>query len=649
MSRAWMTAAEIAAAGLPGLPATARGVRMLAEREGWAAARNARGDALARPRQGRGGGLEFHVTLLPAVSRAALEPAKAILRAAPTREDAWAAFDALPAKKKDEARRRLSVLQAVETHAATTSRTGAVALAAAASGDAVSTIYTWLKLVAGLDRADRLPALAPRHGGGQARIEIDDTLQAAFASDWLRPEQPSYESCYRRAASVAKARGLAMPPLDAMRRRLEREVSASTIIRWRNGDDALKAAYPHQNRDRSAFRACQAFVADTHIWDVMVTWEDGTVGRPAMTAVQDLYSNKMVGWRIGRSESAEMVQLAFGDAFRAFGICDEVWLDNGRAFASKSVTGGAPNRFRFKVKPGDPIGMLTQLGVRVHWTTPYSGQSKPIERAFRDFAVDIAKHPAFSGAYTGPNTASKPANYGAATVDIAAFRRVVDAEIAQWNAREGRRTDVAQGRSFDAAFDASMADPQNVVRRATPEQLRLCLLAVEAVTPDRRDGSIQLGGNRYWADALVAHRQGKVMVRFDPMDLYGEVYAYAPDGRFIAAAGCIEQSGFADAEAARRHSRARKAVIKGQKHLAALERQFTAAQLAAMQIEAGEDAPAPSTPSPKVIRPVFPRRGGVAVALADEAAIETLSFNDRLRRAEKARADRLEGQLRLAE
>ena len=34
--------------------------------------------------------------------------------------------------------------------------------------------------------------------------------------------------------------------------------------------------------------------------------------------------------------------------------------------------------------------MLTALEVKVHFTKPYSGQSKPIERAFGDFARDIA-------------------------------------------------------------------------------------------------------------------------------------------------------------------------------------------------------------------------------------------------------------------
>ncbi|HHO8126436.1 TPA: DNA-binding protein, partial [Pseudomonas aeruginosa] len=49
-------------AGLPGLPTTDRGVRKLAEREGWKKQKHS----------GRGGGYEYHVSALPKETRAAL-------------------------------------------------------------------------------------------------------------------------------------------------------------------------------------------------------------------------------------------------------------------------------------------------------------------------------------------------------------------------------------------------------------------------------------------------------------------------------------------------------------------------------------------------------------------------------------------------
>ena len=45
-SGVWMTAAEIAALALPGMPGSKRKVNAMAERLGWAQARNARGELL---------------------------------------------------------------------------------------------------------------------------------------------------------------------------------------------------------------------------------------------------------------------------------------------------------------------------------------------------------------------------------------------------------------------------------------------------------------------------------------------------------------------------------------------------------------------------------------------------------------------------
>lgn len=64
--REWLTAQEIADERLPQMPMTKRGVNELVEREGW------NEDAFAaRRRAGRGGGMEYHIRLLPTVARVA--------------------------------------------------------------------------------------------------------------------------------------------------------------------------------------------------------------------------------------------------------------------------------------------------------------------------------------------------------------------------------------------------------------------------------------------------------------------------------------------------------------------------------------------------------------------------------------------------
>ncbi len=156
-------------------------------------------------------------------------------------------------------------------------------------------------------------------------------------------------------------------------------------------------------------------------------------------------------------------------------------LDNGREFAAKVFTGGgAKTRFRFKVKEDDIPGLLPMLGVNVHWATPYSGQSKPIERAFRDLCDRVAKHPAFEGgAYTGNKPDAKPENYGNRAIPLDEFRAVLNEEMEAHNARPGRRSEVAFGRSFDEVFDEGYKVAP--IRKATLEQRRLWLMSAEGV------------------------------------------------------------------------------------------------------------------------------------------------------------------------
>jgi putative transposase len=218
-----------------------------------------------------------------------------------------------------------------------------------------------------------------------------------------------------------------------------------------------------------------------------------------MVAIQDVYSRKMLAWRIGETESAVLTRLAFADLFAKWGIPAGCLLDNGRAFASKWITGGAKTRFRFKIREEEPTGILTALGIRIHWAQPYRGQSKPIERAFRDLCDTIARHPALAGAYTGNHIDAKPENYGSRAVPIDVFAELVERGIAAHNARPAgapRRRRAELRRRLRSLLRAPSG------RQSEPEQLRLALLAADEVSADRQSGAITLFGNRYWSPEL---------------------------------------------------------------------------------------------------------------------------------------------------
>lgn len=632
---AWFTAAELAAMKLPGLSGAKRKINELAMAERWALRTDRAGFPLARPRRGRGGAAtEYHLSVLPpqasvaAVRRglvAGLEPGPV---AGSVRTDAaandgadetpkgrlWSWFDQQSTAIKAEAGDRLALLDEIDAlEAAGMTRSAAVATVAAGRAVAASTIWSWLTLVAGSDRADRLPLLAPRRKGGGKAAEVDAGAWQFLMSDYLRPERPTFASCYWRCArDYCGPRGLELPHQKTLARKLEREVPVQVITLKRHGADALRNSIPAQQRSVADLHAMELVNIDGHRWDVFVRWPDGHIARPMMVAIQDIYSRKFLAWRIDETESSVLTRLAFADLFRDWGIPSGCLLDNGRAFASKLISGGAKTRFRFGINEDDPTGLLPSMGVKIHWALPFRGQSKPIERAFRDLCDTVAKLPAFAGAYTGNRPDAKPENYGDTAIDLETFKRVVKAGIEAHNARPGRNTEMAAGlprnrASFDQVFEASYATA--AIGKASPEQLRMALLASRVVTTNRKDGSLKAYDNIWWSPAMSDLAGRKVILRYDPDDLAGDVHVYGLDGRYLAAAQLQGRTAFLDTGAAHVRARREGALRKATREAARQQDLLTAAEIAALMPEIPDDDR--PRPGPSVIRPVRVRGNAV--------------------------------------
>ncbi len=631
----WFTAAELAALSLPGLPKSKRKINE-DHAPSWLFETSPAGQPLAQPRQARGGGMEFHIDVLPASARAELARRGVAIVADVTdapetrTTQLWRWYEGCNAKTKAEAIRRAGIIAQVDAFEQQgMTRSAAVASTAAANEVGPSTLWSWIGLLDGVDPSDRLPYLAPRRGGGGSEAAVAPEAWQFIKSDYLRPEQPTFSDCYRRLIAFAVPLGIDVPCERTLRRKLEREVDSRLIVAKRAGAEALRRTLPPQQRSVLDLHAMEAVNIDGHKFDVFVQWPDGRIGRPLMVAVQDLYSRKFLAWRIDESESALSTRLVFADLFRDWGIPKMCVLDNGRAFASKTITGGAKTRFRFKIKDEDPTGVLPALGIQVKWAMPYRGQSKPIERGFRDFCQSIAKHPRFAGAYTGNRPDAKPENYGSKAIPLDVFKRYVDAGIAEHNRREGRRTEIAQGRSFDATFAESYA--VSPIGKATPEQLRLALLTAEERRCDRQSGTITLDGNRYWTPELADHAGKMVTVRFDPDNLHGEVFAYDREGRLIAAVPVIEKSGFFDRAAANKRrsqeSELRRLVRDAEK----AEDLLAVADLAALLPDYEDEN---ARPQPSVIQPVR-HRGQTAAALKPVSEAHEMPLNPVLDRLGK--------------
>ncbi len=566
--KTWFTSLELEKLALPGLPKNKRKINERAADENWALQVDDDGQPRARKASGRGGGLEYHISLLPDASRAELvrrglawvpandEDAVKIARQA----HGWAWYEMQSDKVKADAQARAKVLDMFEGLISTgMNRTAAASATHQAMKVSVATVYNYLELVKGVARADYLPALAPRRKGGGKEAEVDDGAFQYLKSEYLRPERPTFSSCYFQTQKFyAGPRGLTLPSEKTLLRKLQREVDPRVIVAMRKGMDAVRNMVPPQQRSKAHMFAMDMVNIDGHKFDVFVNFGKDASGkdiiaRPMMVAIQDVYSSMMLAWRIGDTESALLTRLAFADLFKNYGIPNRCLMDNGRAFASKWVTGGVRNRFRFTIREDDPRGLLPALGIGVQFAQPYSGQSKPIERSFRTLADFVAKDIRCSGAYTGNHIDNKPENYGTKAVPLAVFVQVVADGIAAYNEREGRRTETANGASFQATFQASYE--VSPIGKASPEHLRLALLTGEKLKAHRKDGSVKIVGNRYWSRELSRHAGQLLTIRFDPDDLSLPVHVYSMAGDYICSADRIGASQFDKVEDAQRQKK----------------------------------------------------------------------------------------------
>ncbi|MYK11281.1 MAG: hypothetical protein F4041_16770 [Acidobacteriia bacterium] len=460
--------------------------------------------------------------------------------------------------------------------------------------------------------SDKMSQSVPPERRGRKPSGCCPEAWAAFKADWLRPERRTAADSLRVVLRIAGAKGWAPVPGYAKYylRRVRRELSPQAIALARYGPEAAGRAAPPQIRDRGALASMEIVCADGHRWDVRVEFPGGSVGRPLLVGWQDIRSGSILAWRIGESETADLYRLSCADMLWKHGRPGDIIVDNGRGIASKCLTGGMPNRYRGKVLEEDPEGLLTQLvgPGHLHWSKPCSGQSKPIERAFLDFATGIAKDIRLAGAYTGKDTVSKPHNYGKREIPLEEFKRVVADGIARHNARAGRRGLDMDGRSCDEVFAACKDESGVFGKQLEAGELARWMLAMKSVTAHRENGSVTLFGARYWSEelaealALRPKSQRRVVVRFDPENLGRPARVERPDGRLIAVAEAQGRVPYLSAEAAKKTAKARAGTLKAAKAELAARRQLDEAGLGALLDEcAGPEEAGPELDLPNVL------------------------------------------------
>lgn len=309
-------------------------------------------------------------------------------------------------------------------------------------GASHQTINRMRRLITGQSPTDWLPLLAPHWKGGTHTAEFSDDAWHYIRESWLQQSRPKLKPIVDRARRLGKKKGWIIPSIDAVRGRIDAIPRTTRVLR-RDGSKALNAMYPAPPRDTTTVEVHEEWCSDGHKADVFCRFRnaDGSeiVARPIVVGWQDIRTRYLVGYAVDRTESADLIRLSLRRACQsAKAIPRRVLFDNGRGYASKLMTGGVSNRFRFKIKDDDVLGILPRMGIGVHWAEPGNGQSKPIERTWQ-FIAEMCRRPEFKGAYCGSSPDQKPEEFNPKkAVSIELFLAILADEVAAYNSRAHR-------------------------------------------------------------------------------------------------------------------------------------------------------------------------------------------------------------------
>ena len=532
----WHSAAELAS--LPGMPSTVQKINIRAKRERWQ----------SRPRQGQGGGREYHIEALPRETRVALALDN---RARPKRAQHPNATD--PARTRADAKtailaelatfRRQSGLGRIEAFDtfATAYEQGRVNLDAWVHDMWPTVSARSLRRWEDTAAKSGTKALGGRYGNrkGSGVIDTDQDLRDHVLG--MLASYPHFGAKHIMRTLRQQFPERKLPSYRSMQRWLTawRYLNRAEVALFANPDD-------HRNRYRPSFGSASEGAGHLNaLWEMDSTPADIMLqdGRHTVVGAIDVFSRrgKLL---VSRSSTAEALCSLLRRTILDFGVPDAIKVDNGSDYISIRFTRA-----------------LLDLGIDQLVCPPFTPEAKPhIERFLGTMSRDLLE---MLPGYIGHSVTDRKGiearrsfaqRFGAddrKAVEIALTAEELQAQCDAWCENEYARAvhSGLQGRTPFEVYQAAAAG-----RRIIDDERALDMLLADA--PDgrgtRRVGKkgIQLDRTHFIAPALGGLIGERVHVRYDPDDL-GRIVVYdVEDSTFICLAEAPERTGISRQEIA---------------------------------------------------------------------------------------------------
>lgn len=295
------------------------------------------------------------------------------------------------APKRDEALRRLGIINDCERFCGTCLQTGgigrreAIQIFAAQNKIAWQTLYRWM----GDFRRDGIKGLVDLRGGVTDFSNFTKEAQEFFRSIYLTEQRLSVRVCHSMTVFKSKSENLEwdVPSLRTLHNWIEQNIPEPVRVLLREGKAAYDAkCAPFIQVDPDSIEPGQWWTGDHHQFNCWVRHRGAWV-RPWVTAWEDMRTRTLVGWQINAGPNQSTILIAMRRAIEQYGPPEAVKIDNGKDYDSQMWTGVTKLQRRRCQAKGELdeqliAGVYGMMGITVSFAIPYHPQAKPIERLF---------------------------------------------------------------------------------------------------------------------------------------------------------------------------------------------------------------------------------------------------------------------------
>ena len=315
-------------------------------------------------------------------------------------------------KKREEAQKRLGIIQAFEKFAGQFVRGGGIRTAAmeaycSQNRLAKRSLERWLTKY----KLSGIVGLVDTRGGGAGCEMISPEAWELFKAMYLTMEQRTVKSCFQNISFINKDQGKnwQLPKLGFMYQYIDKNIPMPVLVLHREGMAAYEAkCAPYLQVDPDSIEPGQVWIGDHHEFNCWI-WHRNRWIRPWITAWQDMRSRLPVGWHISAAPNQTTIMLAAKRGIEKYGPPDSVKIDNGKDYDSEMWTGTTKVRRRLLKKgyidEAGVAGLYAMMDIGVSFSIPYHPQSKAIERWFDTLDKQFTK---MMPTYCGKDTKRKP-------------------------------------------------------------------------------------------------------------------------------------------------------------------------------------------------------------------------------------------------